>query len=182
MKNHNQNWKNDFSLFLATDSREKGKTLPTQAEQQILSSIGRLLNPNPFTVFFKVLALHTVISSLSLSVCHQFGMNPFKTSASLSDLIMTLWGHGACMFFCGVIFVSFSVFFAGIFLSIEELNSLKNHKFIQILALGSLSLVTFAIFGAELVFTFSGFWLLGALIGGLFATEISWFLKKSSAY
>lgn len=165
--NDPKEWMKDYSEFLSTDEVR----VPRELNNKVLEDIRSLLNPNAWAVFAKILGIHFVIGFLSLAICHQFDMNPFGTSRSLSDWFMDMWGHGACMIGCGVVFVSFSVLAAGYFLSIEEVKALRRTEFLQTLALGVTSLITFALFGAQLAITFAGLWLLGALIGGCIASE-----------
>ena len=164
---------NEYSEFL----NAKESPVPQELNQKVLGSIQALLNPNAWNVFAKLLGIHLVVGFFSLAVCHQFGMNPFGTTRSLSDWFMDMWGHSVCMIGCGVIFVGFSILAAGYFLSVEEVKALKRTEFLQTLALGVVSLIVFAAFGTELALTFAGLWLLGALIGGYLATEATWKLK-----
>jgi hypothetical protein len=131
-------------------------------------------------VFLKIFGIHTAVGFMSLSVCHQFGMNPFGTANSLDQWLMTMMDHGTCMIVCGVLFLSTSIITAGYFLTVEEVKALKRTEFLQALGLGVLSLGLFGLFGAELALIFSLLWLLGALFGGFAATEVVWFLKKKS--
>lgn len=176
MTQKNKDWSTDYDLFL----QQEGTSVPEGVSQNILKSIGRLLKPNPYFVFLKILGIHSLMGFLSLSVCHQFGINPFNTSASLSDWVMNLWGHGACMVFCGILFVSLGLGLSGFFLTLEEIKELRHHQFLQTLALGSISLLIFFMIGADLAIFFAGLWLLGALLGGVAATETIWFFRKMS--
>ena len=177
MKNENKNeWLNEFKEFVSHDSTE----VPQQLSERVFNRLEGLLNPSPFVVFLKIFGFHLVVGFLSLAVCHQFGVNPFGTSYSLADIFMKWGGHGVCMIFCGVVFVSLSLLSAGYFLTIEEVQAVKRTEFLQALSLGVVSLGIFAIVGAELVLTFAGLWLLGALIGGYAAIEGSLWIKHRS--
>ena len=159
----------DYKDFLDSD----GASVPQDLRQNTQEKIVALLKPSAWLVFFKLIGIHSLVGSLSLAVCHQFEMNPFQTNVSLAHWFMSMGGHGACMIFCGVLFVGGSVLAAGCLLSREEVRALRRTEFLQILALGVLSLVAFKLVGAELVLTFTGLWLLGALLGGFLAAEIS---------
>lgn len=175
--NDPKEWMNDYSEFLNAEETR----VPHELNESVLENIRSLLNPSAWNVFAKLLGIHLVVGFFSLGVCHQFGMNPFGTTRSLSDWFMDMWGHSVCMVGCGVIFVSFSILAAGYFLSVEEVKALKRTEFLQTLALGVVSLVGFAAFGTELALTFAGLWLLGALAGGYLATEATWRLKTRVA-
>lgn len=172
--NDNKKWLNEYEAFLSAEDA----VVPREATDKVFSQMQELINPSAWMVFFKVLAIHLTVGFLSLSVCHQFGMNPFGTESSLDDWFMAMWGHSTCMIACGTLFLSASILTAGYFLSVEEVKALKRTELLQALSLGSISLAFFAIFGAELAVTFAGLWLLGALVGGFVATEAVWKLKR----
>lgn len=167
----------DYSEFLNADILH----IPAELEQKVLGRVQKLLHPSAWSVFAKLLGIHSVVGFLSLSVCHQFGMNPFGTESSISDWFMEMGGHSVCMIVCGITFVSFSIFSAGYFLTIEEVRTLKRTEFLQILSLGVLSIALFSVFGSGLALTVGGLWLLGALIGGCLATEATWKMKMRTA-
>lgn len=145
--------------------------VPHDVNERILTRLKKLINPNPWLVFSKLLGFQALIGFLSLSVCHQFGINPFNTANFLSNWMMSFGGHGFCMVGCGVFFVGLNLTLAGYFMTFEEVGVIKKNEFVQVFSLGVISLMLFALFGAELVLTFAGLWLLGALIGGFVATE-----------
>lgn len=175
MKSENKEWINDFNEFVNFEET----SVPQSLSDRVLTRMDSLLNPSAMSVFLKVLGIHFVVGFLSLSVCHQFDVNPFRTPASLADVFMKWGGHSVCMVFCGVLFLGLSLGASGFFLSIEEVRALRRTEFIQGLSLGVISLGAFAVVGAELALTFAGLWLLGALIGGFIATETVWQLKKA---
>ena len=178
MKNsENRKWLAEYEAFLVTEEIQ----VPKSVTEKVFSHMQNLINPRAWNVFFKILCIHVGIGLLSLSICHQFGMNPFGTERSLDDLFMSMWGHSVCMMACGMLFLSTSIVTAGYFLSIEEVKALRRTEFIQTFGLGVVSLVVFAVFGAEQAITVTGLWLLGALIGGFLATEAVWFLKNRAA-
>ncbi len=168
-------WMNEYSEFLNVEEIR----VPRELNQKVLGSIQALLNPSAWNVFAKLLGIHLVVGFFSLAVCHQFGMNPFGTTRSLSGWFMDMWGHSVCMIGCGVIFVSFSILAAGYFLTVEEVKALRRTEFLQTLALGVVSLGIFAAFGSELALAFAGLWMLGALMGGFLATEVVWRVRSA---
>jgi hypothetical protein len=171
MKN---DWLNDYQEFIESEKVE----VPVAVQTTTLFKIKTMLNPGALIVFLKVLAIHMVIGFLSLSVCHQFGMNPFNTERSLDNYMMSFGGHYFCMFGCGVLFVSLSLLSAGYFLTIEEVKALRRTEVLQILVLGMISLSLFMVFGVELAAGIAAIWLLGALLGGLITTESMWRFKQ----
>jgi hypothetical protein len=168
VKNSNNEWLKDYEEFIKTEQPE----VPREVGQNVYSKIAGLLNPSAMIVFFKILGLHLVTGFVSLSICHQFGLNPFNTQYSLANWFMKVGGHHFCMFGCGILFVSVGLFSAGYFLTVEEIKALKRTDFLQNLSLGLISLGLFTAFGAEMVLNIAGLWLLGGLIGGFVATTI----------
>ncbi len=170
----NQNWSVEYEEFLQADLH----LVPEKAESEVLSAVLKLINPHPGFVFLKILAIHLVFGFLSLSFCHQFGINPFNTERSLSEWFMHVGGHQICMLACGIIFVGLSLLAAGFFLTIEEINSLKRTEIFQTLSIGAISLGLFAAFGAQLILSIAVLWLVGGLLGGFIATQLVWRLKQ----
>jgi len=168
-------WMSEYSEFL----NAKETPVPHELNQKVLGNIQALLNPSAWNVFAKLLGIHLVVGFFSLAVCHQFGMNPFGTTRSLSDWLMDMWGHSVCMIGCGVLFVGLSIAAAGYFLTVEEVKVLRRTEFLQAFALGVVSLGIFAAFGSELALAFAGLWLLGALMGGFLATEVVWKVRSA---
>jgi hypothetical protein len=56
---------------------------------------------------------------------------------------------------------------------------MRGTEFMLAFALGGVSLLIFHFAGAGLVLTFAGLWFLGALVGGVAATETVWLLKTA---
>ncbi len=173
MNNNNQDWTKDYQNFLESTQSE----VPTQLSQSTHLMIQDLINPNAWFVFLKLLGIHSIVGGLSLSICHQFGLNPFNTEKSLADWFMTVGGHNLCMLGCGVLFVSVSFFAAGYFFSIEEVRALRKNDLLHNFSLGLISLGAFAAFGAELALSIAGLWLLGGFIGGLVSMAAVFKLK-----
>jgi hypothetical protein len=93
--NDPKNWLKEYEQFLNVDEAR----VPAPLKQSVLASIHSLLHPSAWLVFAKVLGIHLIVGFLSLSICHQFDMNPFGTDRSLADWFMSSWGHSACMIF-----------------------------------------------------------------------------------
>lgn len=136
------------------------------------------LFPNPWRVFGKMALIHLVFGLLSLSVCNQFGLNPFKTDFSLSNWLMMIGGEDFCMSLCGMLFMGSTYIFSNFFLTLEELESVKRHKWLQTGVLGLVSLASFYFFGAHLVVAVTLLWLTGALMGGLLSVELSYQFRQ----
>lgn len=174
MNSDNKNWTSEFESFMKSD----GAAVPKDLNSKVLAMMDKLLNPSPYGIFAKLLGFHFISGMLSLSICHQFGMNPFQTKVSLADWLMKIGGHNTCMIGCGVLFVGLSLAAAGYFLSIEEVRVLRKTSILQVSALSLFSLGVFAAFGAQLALVIGGLWLFGGFIGGMLTTEIAWRLKQ----
>ena len=172
-KNSKNGWVKEFEQFMAEDSAE----IPEALNAKVATRMEKLLNPSAWSVFKKLLGIHVVVGFLSLLICHQFELNPFRTSISLADWFMSVGGHSVCMIGCGILFVGSSVLASGYFLTIEETRALRSTGFPQSFALAVVSLALFATAGAQLALTIAGLWMLGALIGGFIATEAVYKVK-----
>lgn len=167
VKNDSQELLKDYEDFLKADFAP----IPLDVKNRILRSLQKMVNPNPISVFSKILRIHAVIGFSSLSICHQFGLNPFKTESYLTDWMMYTGGHYVCMIGCGILFVGISLLLGGYFLSIEEIGALRKTQFLQIAALGILSLGFLLAFGAKIALNIGILWLIGAMVGGIGAVQ-----------
>ncbi len=173
-KQVNNEWLKEYQEFMNSDTT----SVPDELTKNIFSKMTLLLKPNAWMIFLKIIAIHLVIGTLSLGICHQFGLNPFHTESSLADWFMQIGGHGFCMIACGILFLGFSLSAAGFFLTIEEIKVLRNTQFLQTLALSIFSLGLLAAVGAELALTITGLWLFGTFLGGFLATEVIWQIRQ----
>lgn len=155
-------WLEDFNDFVSHSEVK----VPEALSRRILNYVHRELHPSSWMVFGKLVAVHSLVGTLSLSICDQFGMSPFKSGFSLSEYFMR-FGHSFCMTICGFLFLSLSIFFAWVWLRTEELKTLWKNAWIQIPSIALLSLAAFTAFGAEVVLGIAALWFLGALVGGI---------------
>lgn len=165
-------WMKEFAEFSQTPEPD------FQVPPTLFSKLKARLFPNPWKVFGKIAILHGAVGFLSLGICNQFGLNPFNTTYSLSDLFMSTAGHRFCMVACGVFFVATTYLLANLFLTLEELESVRAYEWLQLAVLSLGSIAAFYFFGAELVGTFVGLWLAGALVGGFLSIEASFKFRK----
>lgn len=157
----------DFKEFVSS----KGEPVPKEISASILNRIHASLNPSAWLVFAKIFSIHIVVGTVSLSICNQFGLNPFNTNFSLSEYFMQ-FGHSTCMFLCGILFITSSILLGRIMLKQEEFVVLSRHAPLQVFGLSVFSLVAFIALGAEIVIGIGALWLLGAMLGGVFAAKI----------
>lgn len=172
MIENKKNWLTEFKEFLEIDA------MRYNAPKTFFTKIKSRLFPNPWIVFGKITLVHAVFGLLSLSVCSQFGLNPFITIFSLSDWLLKVGGQAFCMHLCGIFFMVSTYTFSNLFLTFEQLQSVKRHKWLQTGVFGLASLAVFYFFGATLVVTFTILWLSGVLIGGVLSVELSYRLRR----
>ena len=67
---------------------------------------------------------------------------------------------------------------ANLFLTLEELESIKRYEWLHIGVIGLASLAAFYFFGGELITAFVLLWIVGALIGGLLSIEGSYRVRR----
>lgn len=169
-------WMNDFKEFMDCE----GTDVPSELSQKVLMNIQAQVNPSAWLIFLKVLGIHSIVGTLSLGICNQFGMNPFNTEFSLMDFFMK-YGHTVCMALCGFVFISLSVSIALSMLNADEKRVFQKNSFIQVFSLSVFSLVGFLAFGADIVLGLALLWLLGGFVGGLTPVLIANLSKPSRA-
>lgn len=163
-------WLKDFTEFSNVSTEQVSAVAYLKLKKRLF--------PNPWIVFGKVVGVHAVVGSLSLAVCNQFGLNPFNTQQSLTDWFMKVAGHNFCMLLCGTFFMMMTYLLANLVLTLEEMEAVKRHEWLQTGIMGLVSLAAFHFFGAELVGTFMFLWLIGALIGGFLSIEGSYRIRR----
>lgn len=156
MKNLNQEFES-FSQMNEVPSASLSQTL--------LKKIQSHMHPSQTRVFVKLVAIHSLVSVATMSLCPQFGIRVFGEGAGLTRYFMAM-GMSACMSFCGVLFLGMSFLLAPMLMNRYENKALHNFRLIHLLLVGVLSLTFFMSFDAEAVFEYSVYWLSGALIGG----------------
>jgi hypothetical protein len=172
----NNEQKNEWLTELTEFSKVKVDFVAVPPALQV--SLRKRLFPNPGLVFSKVLAVHALVGYFSLAICDQFGLNPFQTQQTLTLWFMKIAGHNFCMLLCGTFFMMTTYILSNLVLSLEEIEAIKRHEWLQTGIMGLISLTAFYFFGAELVGAFVLMWILGAFIGGYFSIELSFRLRR----
>ena len=161
-------WLEDFQEFV----RSEGVPVPEEISETIMTRVKRDLNPSAWAVFRKLLGVHAVVGTLSLGICIQFGIDPFRTGFSLSDYFMK-FGHSTCMVLCGILFVGLSVLLCRVVVRREELRILRKNAWLEVFGLSMISLGIFAVLGAEITLAIGVLWFVGAMLGGTTAAMLS---------
>lgn len=167
MKLKEKEWLEDFKEFIQSE----GTPVPQDATENILKHVHADLNPSSWVVFLKLLGIHLVVGTLSLSICNQFGLNPFQTNFSLSNYFMQ-FGHSTCMVLCGVIFIGLTIALSQLVMRREELLVLSRDVLLQVFGISVLSLAGLIGFGADVVLGIGALWFVGAMFGGVVTAKI----------
>jgi hypothetical protein len=173
--NKKTSWENDFKEFLAIQP----SSVPSALSERVLTQIHQELNPGSLKVFVKVSFIQFAVGLFTLLFCPQFGIS-FTSGMGLMPYLMK-FGEGICMLGCGALFTSLSLIIVSFGLKPEEIRTLKQHEFLQLASLATLSLGAFLCLGGEVVFTLGLVWLIGAVTGGVITLELGWALRRKIA-
>ncbi|MDD0851740.1 hypothetical protein HBN50_01480 [Halobacteriovorax sp. GB3] len=159
------------------DFNQSSAKVPEALSGSIISRIHGDLNVNQSLLFTKLLLVHGFIGTLTLIFCPQFNLS-FTHNHEFYHYIHHTYGMKICMLVCGTIFLGTGSLFAGLILNSNELLSLRKSKYLLTLAISSLALSCFYLFGAELYLTMSLMWLLGALGSSVALLEVNLWLRE----
>lgn len=166
-------WSKEYEDFISSGSRQPSERL----SRGVLSQIGEKLHPSAWLVFLKLGAVHLVASLLTLSLCPQFGLGLAGTDSALYKMFLKL-GPTGCMVACGAFFMSLTLILASLILKPEEIRSLREHRVVQVGALGLISSVIFICLGAEVHLQYLTAWFAGLMLFGTLSLEIGWKSRK----
>src|SRR3989344_2155960 len=130
MKITEKKWLEEFKEFVEAE----GVPVPRDVSENLLKRIRADLSLSAWVVFSKLLGIHLVVGTLSLAICSQFGLNPFRTNFSLSEYFMK-FGDSTCMVLCGVLFIGLTIMLGQWFLRREELFVLSKNAPLQVFGL-----------------------------------------------
>lgn len=171
-----RDWLTEYEQFCAEEHKD------SSVADAVLPDLRARLFPSPWLVFAKMSAIHAAVGFLSLGICNQFGLNPFGLRRSLNDVFMNLAGHHGCMFFCGLFFMMTTYLLANWFLTLEELETVRRHEWLQTGFIGFASLAIFQMFGADLAAVLAIVWMIGTLVGGWLTLEGSFRVRRTLAW
>ena len=169
----NPKFKNEFDQFIASNEEFP----PPAISERILVEVRKDLNPSPFVVFSKLVAIHSLTALVTLSVCPQFGFRILGDGMGLMRIFMSLGRYG-CLIACGAFFTGSSLLLAATLLKVEEVRVLRKYRVTELGSLALLSLGFFIMRDAELFLGLTFSWLFGAWIGSLISLEIGWSLRR----
>lgn len=125
------------------------KIPPSALTEKIKEVVIHDLNPSWISVMLKLLFVHFLMSSLTLTVCPQFGIGPIGGGLGVLSIVES-YGHFACGAFCGSLFFTGSVLVSALLFSTAQKRKIYQSTF------ASFSILAFISFGALILFTFMG--------------------------
>ncbi|HLG18842.1 MAG TPA: hypothetical protein VI895_03360 [Bdellovibrionota bacterium] len=165
-----EKWFKEFQEFMTAESMDP----PRGLTESLLVKVRADLNPPAWKVFFKLGGIHTIVGSLTLLICPQFGLGP---SLGLMKYLMKLGPH-ACMFGCGILFLGASALVASLVLRLEEIRVLRKTVLLQFALLGLASIGVFLCLGADVILDLGLVWILGSILGGIATLELGWLIRS----
>lgn len=152
--------KSDFREFLDSKSDFRNDLL----DQSIIRKQMEKMRVSGFYVFGKLVLSQLLGGIVSVLICDQFGMRPFSYEFSLSTYFMN-FGHNACMFLCGFLFLAMGISASYWILNLDERNYYRKHFWLQTVVLTTLFLSIFFMAGASISFVVGVLWILGGILG-----------------
>lgn len=165
-------WEKEFKEFMDADEI----TPPKALSKSIQERVHHALNPSNQYVFAKLALIHTVVGSLTLLFCPQFGLS-LSSGMGLMHYLMQ-YGDAFCMFGCGVFFLGTSALVASIVLRLEEIRVVRKTELFQFSILAIVSAGIFLGLGPHDFGTLAILWMAGSIIGALATMEISWAIRS----
>ncbi len=147
-----------------------------QVLNKILAYVREDLNPSRSRVFMKILGIHAVVSTFSLSLCSQFGIQTFPLYDAMNDF-MKVMGHSYCLALCGFLYLAVSAVAFSFSLRLPEIQLIRKDKYVQLLMIIGVSLGVFLCFGEGVLTLPAVFWMGGAIFGGMGAFEVGWKIR-----
>lgn len=162
----------EFEEFISADP-----ILPPESvTSSIFSLVHKELNPSPFLVFLKIGIIVLIVGILNLTLCPQFGFG-FARRSGLMEYFMQ-FGSSGCRIFCGAFFLGTGMLAATMILRPEDIRVLHRKAFLQVSALGALSLTAFVALGGEVYFHAALLWFIGSTIGGVLCLQLGLRLRE----
>ncbi|MEW6058413.1 MAG: hypothetical protein AB1540_17565 [Bdellovibrionota bacterium] len=165
-------WSDEFQEFMSARETEP----PQNLSIGILARIRADLSPAAWLVFSKMALIHSVVGTMVLLFCPQFGIT-ILPGMGLMALFMR-FGETACMVGCGAVFLGSSALAASFFLRPEEVKVIRKNKLLQLSSLAMLSIGVFICLGASMVATLGLAWVIGSVVGGLATLELGWIIRS----
>lgn len=164
-------WSKDYHEFLNSDCI----TPPAKSTEILFSHVVSSLKPSEVYVFSKLALVQTLVGTVILLFCPQFGINLFP-GMGLMSLFMR-FGETACMFGCGGVFLGSGALVSSLILKPNEVKVIRRNRMLQLALLGTISLGVFICLGASIAFALGIAWFVGSTLGGIAVLEIGMYIK-----
>lgn len=163
----------DYNDFVNSDLKT-----PDHINSTVLNMVNSDLNPSHKIVFGKLTLIQGFIGFITMLFCPQFEFS-LTNNYDLFHYFHMTFGHEVCMIICGSIFLGSGAIFASYLLNEGEVNKIKNSKLLYYMALSIVAVTVFILFGAQIYLKLLGFWLIGAIGGGMIAFEFNRVIRKT---
>lgn len=146
------------------------KETDSPLDLKIQNSISSLQKRDIFFLHLKIIILYIITGFISLSLCPQFGLNPFNRSPELIHMFMS-YGTWTCGLFCGSVFMGVGAVLKFILLGRKDILLLRNIKLINMILMTAFIYGLFMFMGNKNSTSFINFsivffssWLIGGII------------------
>lgn len=138
-------------------------------EAKVIPVLTRDLRWQKWRIASSAIAIHLVMALFVVAVCPQLGWRVFDFNG-LQQMFM-MFGHLACTFLCGLLFISASVTGFFILLPRHYFNYLHHIRYFEVINLVALSLGAAFLFGDLISVSHLLLWAMGGLMGGFLAFQ-----------
>ncbi|KHD90022.1 MAG: hypothetical protein OM95_00395 [Bdellovibrio sp. ArHS] len=159
--------KKDFESFINDTADVGGSSFVLQ---KIHAQLAAEKSP-PWKVIAKMGLAHTFGSVVTLMSCSQFGVQLFFDGGGLMHYFMKI-SPTFCLFFCGALYLSISVFFARLILNHDEWIRVMRSRSLSLAALSLITLGALSVVSHEVTWESGVLWFFGAALGGEMMTLV----------
>ncbi|WP_028865179.1 hypothetical protein [Psychromonas aquimarina] len=156
----------EFSEFI-----ENKPTAPDkQVDNAILQMVEEDLCPPLWKVYSKMTLLNVTSGVMTLSICPQFGLG-FGQESKLFYNLHLATPDIVFYLFCGLFFATLGAGLCSLVLKRDEIRALSYRKYLYFIAYSVITFLAFTVLGTEIFISSSTVWILGAVLGNVFAFE-----------
>ena len=119
----------DYTNFI----NSKNLAPPSELDHKILNLVQVDLDPGHAIVFLKLISIQGLIGVLTMLFCPQFNFS-LTNNYDLFHYFHHTFGASICMVLCGLIFVGSGAIFASYTLSNNEINKIKESRFLYFIS------------------------------------------------
>lgn len=112
-----------------------------------LKRVSRDIAPTFGQVLTKLIGLHVIALTMTLTVCPQFGLGPIGSGHGIMHIVMR-YGEVACALFCAAFLFGTTLLLSRLFLSKYEANAMRSRTFFAGSSIAALSFAFFMLLDA----------------------------------